>query len=168
MQRNTPSLTEKNGILMHLALWTIPLHCLCGQPDVATGREHGSGFVLPGQAAQDKTSRGDARQDKPSRCVGQARRERCPLVLKNTVARIIRWMDHPESGLQQLAKLLDSFTLVYYFMKFPRKCRKHNEISNLNLLYIFFYTDGYMLYSNMAKHFEPEFYNDICHSKPLF
>ena len=70
---------------MHLALCTMPLQYLCEQPDVASGREHGSGFVLPDQAAQRKASRGDARQDKPSRCVGQARRERCPLVLKNTV-----------------------------------------------------------------------------------
>ena len=63
----------------------MPLYYLCEQPDVATDREHGSGFVLPRQAAQRKASQGDARQDKPSRCVGQARRERCPLVLKNTV-----------------------------------------------------------------------------------
>ena len=83
--RNTACLTEKNGILMHLALCTMPLYYLSEQPDVATGREHGFGFVLPGQAAQRKASRGDARQGKPSRCVGQARRERCPLVLKNTV-----------------------------------------------------------------------------------
>ena len=83
--RNTACLTEKNGILMHLVLCTMPLYYLSEQPDVATGREHGSGFVLPGQAAQRKASRGDARQGKPSRCVGQARRERCPLVLKNTV-----------------------------------------------------------------------------------
>ena len=83
--RNTTFLTEKNGILMHLALCTMPLYYLSEQPDVATGREHGSGLVLPGQAAQRKASRGDARQGKSSRCVGQARRERCPLVLKNTV-----------------------------------------------------------------------------------
>ena len=63
----------------------MPLYYLCEQPDVASGREYGSGFVLSGQAAQRKASRGDARQDKPSRCVGQARRERCPPVLKNTV-----------------------------------------------------------------------------------
>ena len=82
---NTACLTEKNGILMHLVLCTMPLYYLSEQLDVATGREHGSGFVLPGQATQRKASRGDARQGKPSRCVGQARRERCPLVLKNTV-----------------------------------------------------------------------------------
>ena len=83
--RNTAFLTEKNGILMHLVLCTMPLYYLSEKPDVATGREHGSRFVWPGQAAQRKASRGDARQGKPSRCVGQARRERCPLVLKNTV-----------------------------------------------------------------------------------
>ena len=70
---------------MQMALCTMSLKYLCEQPDGATGREHGSGFVLPGQAAQRKASRGDARQDKPSCCVGQARREKCPLVLKNTV-----------------------------------------------------------------------------------
>ena len=69
---------------MHLALCTMPLYYLCEQPDDATGREHWSCFVLPGQAAQRKASQGDARQGKSSRCVGQARRERCPLVLKNT------------------------------------------------------------------------------------
>ena len=34
-------------------------------------------LARPGSAGQGK--------DKPSRCVGQARREKCPLVLKNTV-----------------------------------------------------------------------------------
>ena len=66
------------------------VYYLCEQLDVVTGREHGSGFVLPGQAAQRKASRGDARRGKPSRCVGQARRERCPLVLKNTVGLLVK------------------------------------------------------------------------------
>ena len=55
---------------MHLSLSTMPLYYLCEQPDVATGREHGSGFVLPGQAVQRKAMPG-----KTSRRVASARRD---------------------------------------------------------------------------------------------
>ena len=65
---------------------------LCEQPDVTTSREHGFGFILHGQAVQHKASRGEARQDKPLRCVGQAKWERSPLVLKNTECRYVSAM----------------------------------------------------------------------------
>ena len=123
--RNTACLTEKNGILMHLALCTMPLYYLSEQPDVATGREHGSGFVLPGQAAQRRASRGDARQGKPSRCVGQARRERCPLVLKNTVCTLLKY--------RLSSVFLIRFSLSIIKISLPESIRfnpiKHGDLS---------------------------------------
>ena len=63
---------------MHFAFCRVQVY-LCGKPDVASGQVGGSGFALPDQAVQLKTNQGDARQDKSSCCVDQARPERCPL-----------------------------------------------------------------------------------------
>ena len=136
---------------MHLALCTMPLYYLSKQLDVATGREHGSGFVLPGQAAQRKASRGDARQGKPSRCVGQARRERCPLVLKNTVSPILAvWLLNEcfgwhENRLFLLVFPISALILCQISSHLPHGTPKlwrydvtlfFNEILKLQMLYI--------------------------------
>ena len=84
LKRNSACLTERT---VFLCTWRYAQcrYTTCASIQMSLPAEHGSEFVLPGQAAQRKASRGHARQGKPSRCVGQARRERCPLVLNNTV-----------------------------------------------------------------------------------